>query len=253
MNRSENHLGLFAKFWEPGRVKTRLAATLGDELACELYQIFLFHLLQTVVSVTDQTTVVFSPANQQADFRAAIAPDWSLEPQSDGDLGDRMRNFFSKRLPSGDSAHGGDSSGDDSGDDSVKHATKVIAIGADCPQLPVSEIQTAFDLLDHNDVVIGPSTDGGYYLIGMRGSLAEVFDGIDWSTPSVLPQTIDRLNQHNKSHALLAARTDVDDEQDLQEMLTELSASTSATGASSANSELAEKISAALSKGRNRE
>ena len=98
MKRFENHLGLFAKFWEPGRVKTRLAATLGDQLACELYQIFLFHLLETIVSVTDKTTVVFSPPNQQADFRAAISTDWSLEAQSEGDLGDRMRNFFSKRL-----------------------------------------------------------------------------------------------------------------------------------------------------------
>ena len=232
MKRFENHLGLFAKFWEPGRVKTRLAATLGDELACELYQIFLFHLLETVVSVTDQTTVVFSPANQQADFRAAISTDWSLEAQSEGDLGDRMRNFFSKRLPGGGSA---------AESTAAQQATKVIAIGADCPQLPASEIQNAFDLLDDNDVVIGPSTDGGYYLIGMQGSLTEVFDGIDWSTPAVLPQTIDRLNQQNKSHALLAARTDVDDQNDLQQMLTELSSSTNTT--------LAEKVTAVLSRG----
>ena len=232
MKRFENHLGLFAKFWEPGRVKTRLAATLGDELACELYQIFLFHLLETVVSVTDQTTVVFSPANQQADFRAAISPDWSLEAQSEGDLGDRMRNFFSKRLPSGGSANGGSA---------AQQATKVIAIGADCPQLPASEIQNAFDLLDDNDVVIGPSTDGGYYLIGMQGSLTEVFDGIDWSTPAVLPQTLDRLDKQNKSHSLLAERTDVDDQNDLQQMLAELSSSTNTT--------LAEKLTTVLSRG----
>ena len=214
MNRSENHLGLFAKFWEPGRVKTRLAATLGDQLACQLYQIFLFHLLETVVSVTEQTTVVFSPAHQEAEFQAVISSAWSLEAQSEGDLGDRMRNFFSKRLPGSDSAHG---------DDAAKQANKVIAIGADCPQLPASEIQNAFDLLDEHDVVIGPSTDGGYYLLGMKGSMAEVFDKIDWSTPAVLAQTIERLDQQNKSHALLAARTDVDDEHDLQQMLDELS------------------------------
>ena len=234
MQRVENHLGLFAKFWDPGRVKTRLAATLGDELACELYQIFLFHLLETIVTVTEKTTVVFSPANQQADFRAVISTDWSLEAQSEGDLGDRMRNFFSKRLPPGDST--------------TNQPTKVIAIGADCPQLPATEIQTAFDLLDHNDVVIGPSTDGGYYLLGMQGSLVEVFDGIDWSTPAVLPQTIDRLNQQHKSHALLAAKTDVDDENDLQQMLAELSSSTDATQPST-HAILVEKISAALAKG----
>ena len=134
-------------------------------------------------------------------------------------------------------------------DSTVEQPTKVIAIGADCPQLPAAEIQTAFDLLDHNDVVIGPSTDGGYYLIGMQGSLVEVFDGIDWSTPAVLPQTIDRLNQLNKSHALLTARTDVDDQNDLQQMLAEISSSTEATRPSSTNATLAEKISAALAKG----
>ena len=238
MKRFENHLGLFAKFWEPGRVKTRLAATLGDQLACELYQIFLFHLLESVVSVTEQTTVVFSPPNQQADFRAAISSDWSLEAQSEGDLGDRMRNFFSKRLPN-DTATG-ESANENS---ALNQTTKVIAIGADCPQLPASEIQVAFDLLDHNDVVIGPSTDGGYYLLGMQGSLVEVFDGIDWSTPAVLPQTIQRLDKLNKSHVLLAERTDVDDQQDLQQMLTELSSLTDTTG-SSASKTLAEKVTA---------
>ena len=243
MKRFENHLGLFAKFWEPGRVKTRLAATLGDQLACELYQIFLFHLLESVVSVTEQSTVVFSPSNQQADFRAAISSDWSLEAQSEGDLGDRMRNFFSKRLPS--DATTGESANETS---SLSQTTKVIAIGADCPQLPASEIQVAFDLLDHNDVVIGPSTDGGYYLLGMQGSLVEVFDGIDWSTPAVLPQTIQRLDKLNKSHALLAERTDVDDQQDLQQMLTELSALTGTTE-SSASKTFAEKVSAALASG----
>ena len=231
MKPTENHLGLFAKFWEPGRVKTRLAATLGNESACELYQVFLFHLLEGFASVTDQTTVVFSPANQEADFRAAISHDWSFEAQSEGDLGDRMRNFFSKRLPCDNTASG----------NSAKQTTKVIAIGADCPQLPMSEIQHTFDLLDDHDVVIGPSTDGGYYLLGMTGSLAEVFHGIDWSTPAVLGQTIEQLDQQNKSHALLAARTDVDDEHDLQQMLNELS--------SLPPSSLAEKISSVLAKG----
>ena len=152
MNSSVNHLGLFAKFWEPGRVKTRLAATLGNQLACELYEIFLFHLLNSIAPVSDHTTVVFSPPDREADFRAAIAPDWMLEPQSEGDLGDRMRNFFAGQF---------------SKDVPTKQKLKVVVIGADCPQLSVTEIQTAFDELDNNDVVIGPSTDGGYYLLGM--------------------------------------------------------------------------------------
>ena len=103
--------------------------------------------------------------------------------------------------------------------------------------------------MDENDVVIGPSTDGGYYLLGMQGSLVEVFDNIDWSTSSVLEQTIQRVNQQGKSHALLAERTDVDDEIALQQMLANLSSATDTTQASPANRTLAAKISAALPQG----
>ena len=231
MNSSVNHLGLFAKFWEPGRVKTRLAATLGNQLACELYEIFLFHLLDSIAPVSDHTTVVFSPPDREADFRAAIALNWMLEPQSEGDLGDRMRNFFAGQFSSASSA---------------QRKTKVVVIGADCPQLSVTEIQTAFDELDKNDVVIGPSTDGGYYLLGMQGSLAEVFDDIDWSTSKVLPQTTQRLDQQNKSYALLSAKTDVDDETALRQMLADLTPKTTEEPASSASQELVKKILAAL-------
>ena len=234
MNSSVNHLGLFAKFWEPGRVKTRLAATLGNQLACELYEIFLFHLLNSIAPVSDHTTVVFSPPDREADFRAAIAPDWMLEPQSEGDLGDRMRNFFAGQF---------------SKDVPTKQKLKVVVIGADCPQLSVTEIQTAFDELDNNDVVIGPSTDGGYYLLGMQGSLAEVFDDIDWSTSKVLPQTTHRLDQQNKTYTLLPAKTDVDDEAALRQMLSDLTSKTRGELASSASQELVEKVLAVLPEG----
>lgn len=229
MNRFVNHLGLFAKFWEPGRVKTRLAATLGNELACELYKVFVFHLLDSMAPAAENATVVFSPPNRQADFETAIPTGWMFEPQSDGDLGDRMRHFFAGRLPNAES--------------------KVVVIGADCPQLLAAEIETAYDRLDQNDVVIGPSTDGGYYLLGMKGDLVEVFDNIDWSTSAVLDQTIQRINQQGKTYALLDARTDVDDEAALKQMLAELSSTDSATQASHAAQSLAAKISAALPQG----
>lgn len=234
MNSSVNHLGLFAKFWEPGRVKTRLAATLGDQLACELYKIFLFHLLNSIAPATVRETVVFSPPSREADFREAISSDWMFEPQSDGDLGDRMRNFFAGRLPA---------------DQSSEPATKVVAIGADCPQLTATEIQTAFDQLDQSDVVIGPSTDGGYYLLGMKGSIAEVFDDIDWSTSQVLAQTTARLDQQGKSYRLLEAKTDVDDEEALRQMLAGLSVASNGTPNSSVSQTLTDKITAALPKG----
>jgi len=233
MNSSVNHLGLFAKYWEPGRVKTRLAATLGNELACELYEIFLFHLLNSIAPVSERTTVVFSPPDREADFRAAITENWMFEPQSEGDLGDRMRNFFAGQFSRGAA---------------TEQKTKVVVIGADCPQLSVAEIQTAFDELDNHDVVIGPSTDGGYYLLGMQGGLAEVFDDIDWSTSEVLPQTTQRLDQQNKSYVLLPAKTDVDDEAALRQMLADLAPASQAGKelASSASQNLVEKVLAVL-------
>jgi len=234
MNSSVNHLGLFAKYWEPGRVKTRLAATLGNQLACELYEIFLFHLLDSVAAVSEYTTVVYSPRDREADFRTAITANWMFEPQTEGDLGDRMRNFFAGQFSS---------------DVSAEQKTKVVVIGADCPQLSVAEIQTAFDELDNHDVVIGPSTDGGYYLLGMQGGLAEVFDDIDWSTSKVLPQTTQRLDQQNKSYALLPAKTDVDDEAALRQMLVDLTSQTGEEIALLPSQKLVEKILAVLPEG----
>ena len=207
-----NHLGLFAKYWQPGQVKTRLAATLGPDVACELYQIFLFHLLDRLGQSGDERTVVFSPDGLEGKFRSVSSIDkfWSLEAQSAGDLGDRMRTFF-------ENCFGHRSNSRFDGD-----PTKVIVIGADCPQLADNEIRHAFELLDKNDVVIGPSEDGGYYLLGMKNEVVNVFDDIEWSTERVLPKTLKLIQKQNKSFALLQTRTDVDDIEGLNFLISQL-------------------------------
>ena len=89
-------------------------------------------------------------------------------------------------------------------------ATRVVLIGSDCPALDPTIVITAFLCLEGRDVVLGPSTDGGYYLVGARESVPPIFDGITWSSPGVLSQTIDRLKDTGLSLAVLPPWYDVD-------------------------------------------
>jgi len=202
-----NHIGLFAKYWQPGRVKTRLAARLGDQVACELYQVFLFHLRDTLAVTADRRCVVYSPADREAEFAEKFAG-WEHVAQVDGDLGDRMRAFFNQVF-----------------EQTVGNAepdAKVIVVGADCPHLSHTEIETAFSMLDQADVVLGPSNDGGYYLLGMKANAVDVFSGVQWSTPQVLEQTISLLDQQGVGYQLLSPKTDIDDAEALQQVMDEL-------------------------------
>ena len=96
--KSESHLALFAKFWRPGKVKTRLAVTLGNQPACQVYFEFLSHLIDQLGQAADRRTVVYSPASSQQEFSEVCGQRWELELQSAGDLGDRLGHFFSQAL-----------------------------------------------------------------------------------------------------------------------------------------------------------
>ena len=202
-----NHLGLFAKFWQPGTVKTRLAATIGDLKACKLYHAFVFHLLKQLADSGDTRSVVFSPPEKEPDFRREVPNQWNLFPQSDGDLGVRMQTFFESRFQAMALA-----------DKENQAKNKIVVIGADCPQLGPELIENTLTELDKSSVVIGPSTDGGYYLIAMRDQCYDIFSDINWSTDQVLSQTLERLDNQNVSYHLLPALTDVDDIDSLREL-----------------------------------
>lgn len=204
-----NQLGLFAKFWQPGSVKTRLAATIGEIAACEVFQSFLFHLLVRHRDSADRRSVVFSPPERETEFRESISSDWNLEPQSSGDLGRRMQTFFEQQCARFDAVE--QLSGD--------RRLKIVVIGADCPKLSQAIVQSAFDALDDNEVVIGPSTDGGYYLIGMRDRCFDIFSNIQWSTSKVLEQTVRQLNDQQIKYFQLSPLTDVDNFEDLLELV----------------------------------
>lgn len=182
----------------------------GDSAACSVYRAFLFHLLERLKLTADQRTVVVSPPQQMAEFQRHVPPVWDLKPQSEGDLGQRMQAFFEEQFGEFDlnSMH--------------QPPCKIVVIGADCPLLGNDQLNQAFDELDNHDVVIGPSEDGGYYLIGMRGQCFPIFDNIAWSTESVLDSTLRKLADQGIGYQLLSTRRDVDEIQDLDSLMHEL-------------------------------
>lgn len=195
-----NQLGLFAKYWEPGRVKTRLAAGVGFHRACRVYFAFVRHLLDVFQEVADSRSVVFAPAKVESKFRRVVPAAWDLIPQSDGGLGLRMETFFQQQFNN-------------------QGAEKIVIIGADCPQLSAVEIEEAFATLDQNDVVVGPSSDGGYYLLGMKSQCYDIFSDIAWSTETVLQHTKDHLSRLGVRFDLLDTKTDIDESADLERWL----------------------------------
>ena len=208
--KSESHLALFAKFWCPGKVKTRLAATLGNQLACQVYFEFLSHLLNQLGQVANRRTVVFHPAGSRQEFSRLCSEQWELEAQAEGDLGEKLSRFFSQSLEA-DERRATDAM-----------TRKVVVIGSDCPRLDRPLIDKAFEVLDRQPVVVGPSTDGGYYLIGMRKFCPEMFQGISWSSPKVLAETTSRLNEQNVGFELLPEMTDIDEVEDLVKLMKNL-------------------------------
>ena len=210
-------LGLFAKFWQTGKVKTRLGQTIGDERAATVYRSFLETLIarfQPTVSATASLpdgVIVYSPENRESDFRTLIAdicggPAWQLRPQGDGDLGRRLQRFFAA---------------------SFQEHTEVVVIGTDRPTLPRSYLHQAFSLLKSHDAVIGPCDDGGYYLIGLskrcgKHNAEAGFNDVDWSTEHVCGQTIRNLQNCKAKLAALPSWYDVDTIDELQRLKREL-------------------------------
>ncbi len=197
-----NQLALFAKYWEPGKVKTRLGRDLGEEQAAELYRMFLATTLRRCEVLGARRTLVYSPSNRRDDMALLAGANWNLEPQADGNLGQRMKKFFRESL--------------------TQSSSPVVLIGSDSPHVPLEYLQKAFELLEKVPVVLGPSEDGGYYLIGLSQFLPELFEGVAWSTPGVLEQTIAKLDASSNPYELLPTCYDIDDIGDLRRLADEI-------------------------------
>jgi rSAM/selenodomain-associated transferase 1 len=175
-----------------GKVKTRLASGMGEARALEIYR----HLIQLTYSALEVV-----PASIWTYFSDYI-PETVNPPiarsfvQEGQDLGERMAHAFARSFESG------------------MDMDKVVLIGTDCPMLQSEHLNQAFEALTHSDLVVGPATDGGYYLIGMKRRADFLFEGINWSTAEVLSQTLAVATAHGLHFNLLDELSDIDTQED---------------------------------------
>ncbi len=186
---------VFAREPVLGRVKTRLARAVGDEAALALHRAFLADVIALAHGVAERTVLAVAGDPNHRELAGL-----SLErvAQSDGDLGARMDRAIRDSLSYG----------------------PVCIIGSDSPTLPRQDVAGAFIELERQDIVIGPAGDGGYWLIGARQEIPELFADIPWSTAAVLPETLRRLQ--GRRYALLPQHHDVDEPSDLARLRSEL-------------------------------
>ena len=183
---------IFAKNLQYGQVKTRLAATVGNDAAFTIYR----QLVQHTVSIT-----LDLPVDRIVYYSSWIATqdEWSdniykKELQSGPDLGARMHQAFAECFERG--------------------YEYLVMIGTDCLELNSAIIINAFEVLSNNDVVIGPAKDGGYYLIALKAMHAAYFENISWSTEKVLEQTLEICNSLKHRYFLLPELSDIDTQRD---------------------------------------
>jgi rSAM/selenodomain-associated transferase 1 len=193
---------VFARLPELGKVKTRLARSIGAERALAVYEAMLRDLLASIGASSErmEIEVLWAPTAAASGERIARAfGSYATAMQTGATLGDRIAMAFSERF--------------------FFHRTdKAVAIGVDDPRLSRHTIDKAFALLDSCEWVIGPATDGGYYLIGCRAGAFDstVFAGVQWGSDSVLRETLARIAASEQSVAILPERYDIDREEDLR-------------------------------------
>lgn len=196
---NDSHLLVFARVPALGRVKSRLAAGVGEPAALAIY-----HELLAVTNAAVMAAGV--PATVWLADTAGPVPtadetrEWAThhtQRQPEGDLGARMAAAFAAAFAAG--------------------AGRVVIIGTDCPGLRDTHLNQAFALLEANDLVLGPAIDGGYYLLGLRQPRPELFQDKAWSTDSVLADTLADAGRLGLRVALLPTLRDVDNAADLTE------------------------------------
>jgi rSAM/selenodomain-associated transferase 1 len=192
----ENKLIIFVKNEEVGKVKTRLAESIGDEEALKVYQKLVKHTYAETGSLKMNKEVWYSSYIKKDDIWENDR--FTKKLQKGGGLGQRMKYAFKTAFDSG--------------------INKAVIIGSDSAEIRAGIIEDAFRSLDDNDFVIGPARDGGYYLLGMNQFYPKVFKGVEWSTEEVLQTTINIIEQLGLSYTRLKALNDVDTIEDWLEV-----------------------------------
>lgn len=189
-------IAFMVKVPRPGLVKTRLAQTLGHEQSCAVYR-WMAERQSAVFPESWPVVVHFAPADAKDEMRAWLGPRPAYRPQPEGDLGERMFAAAQADFASG--------------------SQRVVLVGADCPAIQREDFETvAKRLRSDADIVFGPATDGGYYLVGMNRLVPEIFAAVPWSSPETLSISLRRCRSLGLRAALLELKEDVDDEAGLQ-------------------------------------
>ncbi|MBC6699567.1 TIGR04282 family arsenosugar biosynthesis glycosyltransferase [Hymenobacter sp. BT190] len=189
------HLLVFARHPELGKVKTRLAAGIGNEAALAVYRELLAHTRAVAKALPAHKTVWLAEAPTESQSSPDQWPDYEQQLQFPGDLGARMLTAFAHAFNQG--------------------ARAVLIVGTDCPGLSAAILEQAYTALATHDLVIGPAEDGGYYLLGMKELCEDIFLNKSWSTDSVLAHTLADANRLGLAVAQLPTLRDVDDAADL--------------------------------------
>ncbi len=190
-----HHLIIFVKNPIPGTVKTRIARAVGDDRATEVYR----HLLQYTQQITSN-----GPWEKIVYYGDFVNSDdgwngYGKCQQTGHDLGERMANAFREQFAAG--------------------AEKAVIIGSDCLAITEDHLHRAFQALDRADVVLGPATDGGYYLLGMSQLHLALFDGMPWSQPELRQRTEQVITQRGISFERLDELTDIDEWSDYEQAM----------------------------------
>lgn len=198
IHKVRNVLIIFIRNPELGKVKTRLAKDFGAEKTLEIYLTLLEKTRHSAGNTQAERWLFYSEFIPEKD-------DWpeshfikKLQPS--GDLGQRMQHAFQLAFNEG--------------------AEKVAIIGSDCPELSAGIIQQSFDVLDQADYALGPTFDGGYYLLSMKNTTPELFQDMPWSSAEVFSLTQARIHALNRKVELLPMLSDVDEREDWERYLT---------------------------------
>ena len=193
-------LVLFARKPEPGAVKTRLHTRYTPDQAAAIYRAFILDTLNAAKDATvDRRCIACDPPGSEPEIAVLAGRGWVLFPQVCADLGERMHQAARHCFDLG--------------------ARRVVIVGTDVPSLPPRHVDRAFELLRANEVVLGPSMDGGYYLVGLARPLREIFHDVAWGTERVFDQTLERARALALAVGVLPSWYDVDTPEQLDHLV----------------------------------
>lgn len=201
-----DNLIIFVKYPEPGKVKTRIAKAVGNEKAADLYFSLASHVVNKTTGSDDfKVSVAFTPQSRESLIKSWLNKDkFDYFPQNGRTLGERISSAFDRSFANG--------------------FQNAVVIGSDCAELDQKTIKAAFAHLSNgSDCVIGPTHDGGYYLIGLRHkNFPYIFEDISWSSDSVFDETVTKLTSLNLKWTVLRKLGDIDNAGDIDDNLMKL-------------------------------